>query len=77
MRHEKTVAVLTLTSALAGNFEGMTFDERTALLGVGRRTMRDAVEAAFGPLERKDDGRKARFLIRTRFTCANDRSGSI
>jgi predicted DNA-binding transcriptional regulator YafY len=69
MRLEKTVAVLTLARALAGNFEGMTLDEMAALLRVGRRTaerMRDAVEAAFGPLEREDDGRKARFRLAAR-----------
>ena len=40
-----------------------------ALVGVGRRTaerMRDAVEAAFGSLEREDDGRKARFRLAAR-----------
>ncbi len=61
MRLEKTVAVLTLARALASNFEGMTLDEMAALLRVGRCTaerMRDAVEAAFSPLEREDDGRK-------------------
>ena len=69
MRLEKTVAVLTLARALAGHFEGLTLDEMAALLRVGRRTaerMRDAVEAAFGPLERGDDGRKARFRLAAR-----------
>ncbi len=69
MRLEKTVAVLSLARALAGNFEGLTLDEMAALLGVGQRTaerMRDAVEAAFGPLEREDDGRKARFRLAAR-----------
>ena len=47
----------------------MTLDEMAALVGVGRRTaerMRDAVEAAFGPLEREDDGRKVRFRLAAR-----------
>ncbi len=69
MRLEKTVAVLSLARALASHFEGMTLDEMAALLRVGRRTaerMRDAVEAAFGPLEREDDGRKVRFRLAAR-----------
>jgi predicted DNA-binding transcriptional regulator YafY len=69
MRLSKTVAVLTLARALTANFEGMTLDEMAALVGVGRRTaerMRDAVEAAFGPLEREDDGRKVRFRLAAR-----------
>src|SRR5271166_5222473 len=69
MRLSKTVAVLTLARALTANFEGMTLDEMAALIGVGRRTaerMRDAVEAAFGPLEREDDGRKVRFRLAAR-----------
>ena len=69
MRLEKTVAVLILARALAGNFDGLTLDEMAAILGVGRRTaerMRDAVEAAFGPLEREDDGRKTRFRLAAR-----------
>ncbi len=40
-----------------------------ALIRVGRRTaerMRDAVEAAFGPLEREDDGRRVRFRLAAR-----------
>ena len=51
------------------NFEGVTLDEMAALICVGRRTaerMRDAVEAAFGPLERRDDGRKVRFRLAAR-----------
>jgi len=69
MRLQKTVAVLTLARALAANFEGLTLDEMAALVGAGRRTaerMRDAVEAAFGPLEREDDGRKVRFRLAAR-----------
>jgi predicted DNA-binding transcriptional regulator YafY len=44
----------------------MRLDEMAALIRVGRRTaerMRDAVEAAFGPLEREDDGPKVRFRL--------------
>jgi|SRR5271165_4724448 len=69
MRLEKTVSVLTLARALAGNFEGLTLDEMAALVNMSRRTaerMRDAVEAAFGPLERDDDGRKVRFRLAAR-----------
>jgi len=47
----------------------MTLDEMAALIRVGRRTaerMRDAVEAAFGPLEREDDGRRVRFRLAAR-----------
>jgi predicted DNA-binding transcriptional regulator YafY len=69
MRHEKTLAIQTLARALAGNFEGMTLDEMAALVGLKRRTaerMRDAVEAAFGPLEREDDGRKVQFRLASR-----------
>ncbi len=65
----KNLAVLTLARALASHFEGMTLDEMAALIRVGRRTaerMRDAVEAAFGPLERGDDGRKVRFRLAAR-----------
>ena len=60
MRLEKTVAILTLARALAANFEGMTLDEMAALMGPAgtAERMRDAVEAAFGPLEREDDGRR-------------------
>jgi predicted DNA-binding transcriptional regulator YafY len=69
MRLEKTLAVLTLARALAGNFEGLTLDEMAAVVGAKRRTaerMRDAVEAAFGPLDRIEDGRKVRFRLAAR-----------
>jgi|HubBroStandDraft_1064217.scaffolds.fasta_scaffold36980_2 predicted DNA-binding transcriptional regulator YafY len=69
MRLEKTVAVLTLARALASHFDGLTLDEMAAVVNTSRRTaerMRDAVEAAFGPLEREDDGRKARFRLAAR-----------
>ena len=69
MRLEKTIAVLTLARALAGSFEGLTLDEMAERVGASRRTaerMRDAVEAAFGPLERADDGRKVRFRLAAR-----------
>jgi predicted DNA-binding transcriptional regulator YafY len=66
MRLQKTVAVLTLARALAGSFEGLTLDEMAALVGAGRWTaerIRDAVEAAFEPLEREDDGGRVRFRL--------------
>ena len=69
MRLEKTVALVKLARALAGNAEGLTLDEMAERLGVGRRMverMRDAVEQAFGPIERLDDERKARFRLSAR-----------
>ena len=47
--------------------EGLTLDEMAEAVKVSRRTaerMRDAVEAAFGPLDIIEDGRKRRFRSR-------------
>lgn len=69
MRFEKTTAILQLARELAGSAEGLTLDEMSSAHGVSRRTaerMRDAVEAAFGPLECEDDGKKRRFRIAAR-----------
>jgi predicted DNA-binding transcriptional regulator YafY len=60
----KTVAILTLARELAASAEGLTLDEMAWVVHASRRSaerMRDAVEAAFGTLDRIEDGRKIRF----------------
>ena len=69
MRLEKTAAVIKLARALASNWEGLTLEEMTALVGRDRRTverMRDVVDDVFGPLDHIDDGRKRRFRLTAR-----------
>jgi predicted DNA-binding transcriptional regulator YafY len=69
MRLEKTLAVLTLARELAATAEGVTLDEMARVVHASRRSaerMRDAVEAAFGPLDRIEDGRRIRFRIAAR-----------
>jgi predicted DNA-binding transcriptional regulator YafY len=66
MRKEKLVQLLKLATTMAGNAEGMTIDEMANAAGVSRRTaerMRDAIEAAFQPLEHVQDGRQTRFRM--------------
>ena len=66
MRLAKPAALLSLARALAASAEGLTLDEMAEAAGVSRRTaerMRDAVEAAFAPLDVCDDGRKKRFRL--------------
>ena len=69
MRHEKTVAILALARELAASAEGLTLDEMANIVNASRRSaerMRDAVEAAFGPLDRIEDGRRTRFRLAAR-----------
>ncbi len=66
MRLAKPAALLSLARALAASAEGLTLDEMAEHAGCLRRTaerMRDAVEAAFAPLDTIEDGRKRRFRI--------------
>jgi predicted DNA-binding transcriptional regulator YafY len=68
-RYEKVVAVIRLAQVLASNSEGLTLDEMIQSTGGERRTaerMRDAIERAFGQLERIEDGRKVRFRMPAR-----------
>ncbi len=69
MRLAQTLAVLALARELAASAEGLTLDEMAEAVKVSRRTaerMRDAVEAAFGPLDIIEDGRKRRFRLAAR-----------
>lgn len=69
MRGEKVVELLRLAVALSSSAEGMTLDEMASFSNVGRRTAerrRDAIEAACGPLDRKEDGRQVRFRLSVR-----------
>ena len=69
MRHAKITQALELARALAASAEGLTLDEIAAEAGVGRRTaerLRNAIEAAFGPLDRIEDGRRIRFRMPAR-----------
>lgn len=66
MRHEKASRLLELARLLAGSAEGLTLDEMSERLGVGRRTverMRDAVREVFPQLEEIDDPPQRRFRI--------------
>lgn len=66
MRHEKASQVLDLARMLAATAEGLTLDEMSAALGVGRRTaerMRDAVRELFPQMEEVDDPPTRRFRI--------------
>ncbi|MGD0763851.1 MAG: WYL domain-containing protein [Roseiarcus sp.] len=66
MRLAKPVALLSLARELAASAEGLTLDEMAEAVGCSRRTaerMRDAVEAAFAPLDIREDGRKRRFRL--------------
>ena len=69
MRLSPTLSVLALARELAALAEGLTLDEMAGVVNASRRSaerMRDAVEEAFGPLEREDDGRKVRFRLAAR-----------
>ncbi|MEO8811337.1 MAG: WYL domain-containing protein [Caulobacteraceae bacterium] len=66
MRHEKGARLLQLARLLAGTAEGLTLDEMSRALDVGRRTterLRDAVRAVFPDLEEIDDPPTRRFRI--------------
>ncbi len=66
MRLAKPAALLALARELAASAEGLTLDEIAQAVGCSRRTaerMRNAVEAAFAPLDVRDDGRKRRFRL--------------
>jgi len=66
MRHEKAGRLLELARMLAATAEGLTLDEMTERLGVGRRTaerMRDAVREVFPQLEEVEDPPTRRFRI--------------
>ena len=59
MRYERVCDILRLAIRLQGTAEGLTLDDIAEAFSVSRRTaerMRDAVEAAFGPLETVDMG---------------------
>jgi predicted DNA-binding transcriptional regulator YafY len=69
MRLSPTLSVLTLARELAASAEGLTIDAMANSLNASRRSaerMRDAVESAFGPLDRIEDGRKIRFRLAAR-----------
>ncbi len=69
MRLSPTLAVLALARELAASAEGLTLDEMASVVHASRRSaerMRDAVEAAFGALDRIEDGRKVRFRLAAR-----------
>jgi len=66
MRHEKAADLLKLALLLAGSAEGLTLDEMSRSIGVGRRTverMRDALRDLFPQLEEVDDPPTKRFRI--------------
>ena len=59
MRYERVKDIVRLAVRLQGTHGGLTLEDIQAGFSVGRRTaerMRDAVEAAFGPLELVDTG---------------------
>jgi len=66
MRHEKAARVLQLARRLAGSAEGLTLDEISRDLGVGRRTaerLRDAVRDLFPQMEEIEEPPTRRFRI--------------
>jgi predicted DNA-binding transcriptional regulator YafY len=68
MRHDKASQLLHLSRLLAGSAEGLTLDEMSERLGVGRRTaerMRDAVREVFPQMEEVEDPPTRRFRIPT------------
>ena len=61
MRYERLTNIVRLATRLQGTRGGLTMDDIAAEFRVSRRTaerMRDAVEAAFGPLQPVDTGDK-------------------
>lgn len=66
MRHEKAADLLKLALLLAGSAEGLTLDEMSRSIGVGRRTverMRDALRELFPQMDEVDDPPTKRFRI--------------
>ncbi len=66
MRHEKAADLLKLALLLAGSAEGLTLDEMSREIGVGRRTverMRDALRELFPQMEEVEDPPTRRFRI--------------
>jgi predicted DNA-binding transcriptional regulator YafY len=66
VRHEKAADLLKLALSLAGSAEGLTLDEMSRSIGVGRRTverMRDALRELFPQMEEVDDPPTKRFRI--------------
>lgn len=67
MRHDKAAMVIELARRMAGSAEGLTLDEMSRELDVGRRTterMRDAVLALFPQAEEVSDPPTKRWRIR-------------
>ena len=69
MRHERLKDIMNLAVRLQGALGGLTLDDIRAEFAISRRTAerwRDAVEAAFGPLETVDrDERKLHWRLRS------------
>ena len=69
MRYEQVTNLVRLAVRLQGTLGGLTLDDIEDAFSVSRRTaerMRDAVAAAFGPLELVDsDDRKHRWRLRS------------
>ncbi|TAL34933.1 helix-turn-helix transcriptional regulator [Phenylobacterium sp.] len=66
MRHEKGARLLELARLMAASAEGVTLDEITERMAVGRRTaerMRDAVRDLFPAMEEVEEGITKRFRI--------------
>ena len=64
-----TLSVHALARELAASAEHLTLDELAGVVNASRRSaewMRDAVEAAFGPLDRIEDGPKTQFRLAAR-----------
>ena len=69
MRHRRAVDIVRLAIRLQGTWTGLTLDDISREFRVSRRTaerMRDAVTAAFGPLQRVDrDDRKHHWRLQS------------
>ncbi len=69
MRYQRVTDIVRLAIRLQGTLSGLTLDDICEEFGVSRRTaerMRDAVEAAFGPLQRVDrDDRRHHWQLRS------------
>ena len=69
MRYQRATDIVRLAIRLQGTWTGLTLDDISREFGVSRRTaerMRDAVEAAFGPLRMVDrDDRKRHWQLRS------------
>ncbi len=69
MRLSPILSVIALARELAASAEGLTIDEMANSVNASRRSaerMRDAVEAAFGTLDRIEVGRKIQFRLAPR-----------